>query len=131
MDGPGVEREMNRFADLLTTRPQEIWGGVIARAIHGDRVTLSVVELDPNTVIPEHSHDNEQVGMVVVGSLLFRIEDESRALRAGGAWCIPASTPHEVTTGSLGAVVIEVFSPPRTDWHGIEAQEERRPRWPA
>jgi quercetin dioxygenase-like cupin family protein len=122
---------MNTFADLLTTRPQEIWSGVIARAVHGDQVTLSVVELEPNTVIPEHSHENEQVGMVVLGSLRFRIEDERRPLRAGGAWCIPANTPHEVTTGPLGAVVIEVFSPPRTDWHGIETQDERPPRWPA
>ena len=88
---------MSAFADIGALSPQQIWDGVRGRAVHGERLTLSVVELDADTLIPEHSHDNEQVGMVVTGSLTFRVGDEVRALGPGGTWCIAPST-HERST---------------------------------
>jgi hypothetical protein len=39
---------------------------------------LSVVELEPEILVPEHTHENEQVGVLLSGSLLFTI-DESDA----------------------------------------------------
>jgi hypothetical protein len=44
---------MSAFADFATETPLRIWDGVVGRAVHGQRVTLSVVELDAGTVIPE------------------------------------------------------------------------------
>ncbi len=110
--------------------PQDIWNGVSVRAVQGERLTLGVVELEPNAVVPEHSHENEQLGLVLSGSLTFRVGDESRDLGPGGTWCIPANTPHEVTTGPNGAVVIDVFAPARADWSAFEPQAPRAPRWP-
>jgi len=121
---------MSAFAKLDTTAPQDIWNGVSVRAVHGERITLGVVELDANAVVPEHSHENEQLGMVLAGSLTFRIADESRELAAGGTWNIPANVPHEVTAGPDGAVVIDVFAPIRDDWSRFEPQAPREPRWP-
>jgi len=110
--------------------PQDIWTGVSVRAVHGDRITLGVVELEPGSVVPEHSHENEQLGMVLSGSLMFRVGDESRELGPGGTWRIPANVPHEVVTGPAGAVVIDVFAPTRDDWSAFEPQASRTPRWP-
>ena len=110
--------------------PQDIWNGVSVRAVHGERITLGVVELEPNSIVPEHSHENEQLGIVLSGSLRFRVGDESRELGPGGTWRIPANTPHEVITGTDGAVVIDVFAPTRDDWSAVEPQEPRAPRWP-
>ena len=90
---------MNRFDELAAMGPQDIWDGVAVRAVHGERITLGVVELEPNSIVPEHNHENEQLGMVLSGSLRFRIGDESRELGPGGTWCIPANTPHEVVAG--------------------------------
>jgi quercetin dioxygenase-like cupin family protein len=111
--------------------PQDIWNGVSVRAVHGERLTLGVVELDPNSVVPEHSHKNEQLGLVLSGSLTFRVGDESRELGPGGTWCIPANVPHEVASGPEGAVVIDVFAPTRADWSQFEQQAPRAPRWPS
>ena len=122
---------MSAFAELPSVPPLPIWDGVVGRAVHGDRLTFSVVELDPDTVIPEHSHENEQVGMVVAGSVTFRVGDETRDLAPGGSWCIRAHMPHEVKTGPNGAVVIEAFSPSRMDWQALTAAPPREPRWPA
>jgi quercetin dioxygenase-like cupin family protein len=118
------------FDDLAKIGPQDIWSGVVVRAVHGERLTLGVVELAAGSVVPEHQHDNEQLGMVLQGSLTFRIGDESRELGPGGTWCIPSNAPHEVTVGPEGAVVIDLFAPGRADWQQIDAAEPRRPNWP-
>jgi len=124
-------RSVSAFADLGSLGPQDIWNGVAVRAIHGERITLGVVELDADAVVPEHSHENEQLGIVLSGSLTFRIGDESRELHAGDTYVIPANVPHEVTaTGPDGAVVIDVFAPIRDDWSRFEPQARRKPRWP-
>ena len=124
-------RAVSAFADLGTLGPQDIWNGVSVRAIHGERITFGVVELDAHAVVPEHSHENEQLGIVLSGSLTFRIGDESRELAAGATYCIPANVPHEViATGPDGAVVIDVFAPTRADWSKFEPQAPRETRWP-
>jgi unsaturated pyranuronate lyase len=121
---------VSAFDELAHLPPQPIWHGVTARAVHGQRVTFSVVELEGNTVIPEHSHANEQVGMLVAGTMTFRIGEERRELVPGATWSIPPNAPHEVETGPEGAVVVEVFAPGRADWAAIALDEPRAPRWP-
>jgi quercetin dioxygenase-like cupin family protein len=121
---------MSAFGDTASIPPQQIWDGIVARAVHGDLVTLSLIELDPATVVPEHAHENEQLGILLQGTLTFRIGDETRELRPGGTWCIRAFVPHGVTVGPAGAQLIEVFSPARSDWEAIEGQTPRPPLWP-
>jgi quercetin dioxygenase-like cupin family protein len=121
---------MSAFDELAAIRPQGIWTGILARAVHGDELTLAVVELDPGSVVAEHSHPNEQLGIVLHGSVIFRVGSESRELGPGGTWCIPANAPHDVHTGPEGAVVIDVFAPPRADWETTESLEPQPPLWP-
>src|SRR5579859_5210914 len=102
---------MSAFHDLGKAEPQRIWDGVVGRTVHGARVTLSLVELDPGTVVPQHNHENEQHGMVLSGSLTFTVGDETREVGPGHAWCITANVPHSVVAGPEGAVLVEVFSP--------------------
>jgi quercetin dioxygenase-like cupin family protein len=68
--------------------------------------------------------------MILQVSLTFRVGDEERELAAGATWRILANTPHVVRAGRNGAVLIEVFSPPRHDWEAIECAEPRPPRSP-
>ncbi|MEO8290713.1 MAG: cupin domain-containing protein [Gaiellaceae bacterium] len=108
---------------------QQIWDGVVGRAIHGERITLGVIELEPDSIVPEHSHENEQLGIVISGSVKFRVGDETRDLGPGETWSIPAKVPHEVVTGPDGAVMIDVFAPVREDWKPLP-QVDGTPRWP-
>lgn len=121
---------MGAFDELAGIRPLAIWDGVVARTVEGDLGTLAVVELDPDSVVAEHSHENEQLGVVVRGSVTFRVGDEVRDLGPGGTWRIPPSTPHEVHAGPEGAVVVDVFAPAREDWRSLERVDARTPRWP-
>ncbi|MBA3735759.1 MAG: cupin domain-containing protein [Actinobacteria bacterium] len=116
--------------DLSSLELQKIWDGVHARVLHGERITLGIVELDPESNVPEHQHANEQLGICLSGSLVFRVGDETRDLGPGGTWSIPSNVPHEVQVGTEGAVVLDVFVPPRDDWREAERVEPRTPRWP-
>jgi quercetin dioxygenase-like cupin family protein len=116
--------------DLGELEVQQIWDGVAARSVHGERLTLAVVELDPGSVVPEHSHDHEQLGFVLRGTVAFRVGEETRDLRAGGTWRIPSNVPHEVRVGPQGAVVVDVFAPARDDWRDRD-RLERQPWWPS
>ena len=122
---------MDALRDLREIRPRQIWDSVAVRTVDGERLTLGIIELDPNAVVPEHRHDHEQLGIVLEGSVRFRIGDETRALERGGTWRIPSNVPHEVEAGPDGAVVIDVFAPVRDDWASAAAGEPRVPRWPS
>ena len=121
---------MSAFDDLAAIPPQQLFTGYLARAVHGEELTLAVVEIEPGAALPEHHHGNEQLGIVLRGSLTFRVGDEERRLEPGGIWSIPADTPHSATGGPEGAVVLDVFAPPRGDWEEIEPHAPRRPAWP-
>jgi quercetin dioxygenase-like cupin family protein len=119
---------MSRFEGVADLAPQLIWEGVTARAVHAERLTLALVELEPGSVVPEHAHDNEQVGIMVEGSFEMRVGGETRELRRGDTWSIPPDEPHEVHVGPEGAVVVEVWVPGRDDWKTIERQPPNEPR---
>jgi quercetin dioxygenase-like cupin family protein len=121
---------VSAFGDLGSIQPLPIWDGLVARAVHGERITLAVVELEPHADLPEHSHDNEQLGVVIRGALTLRVGAEERVLPAGGTWLIPSNTPHSGKAGAEGAVVVDVFGPPRHDWGELSPLEPQPPRWP-
>jgi quercetin dioxygenase-like cupin family protein len=121
---------MSAFDDLAAIEPRAIWDGLTARPVHGERITLAVVELEPDADLPEHSHDNEQLGIVLMGSLTLRVGDEERLLGPGQTWRIGSNTPHSGRTGPDGAVVVDVFAPPRHDWAAADRLEARQPLWP-
>ena len=111
---------MSHYSELREIEPLQIWDGVVARALSGTEATLAAIELDPGAVVPEHAHLNEQTGILVRGSLTFTIGGETKELRPGAAWVIPAHTPHSVEVGAEGASLVELFAPPRADWGGLE-----------
>jgi quercetin dioxygenase-like cupin family protein len=121
---------VSAFGELGEIAPRLLFEGLAARTVDGERMTLAVIELGPHAVVPEHSHENEQLGVLASGSLRFRVGDEERELGPGSTWLIPAHVSHEVRTGPDGAVAIEVFAPARADWDGIERGEPTAPLWP-
>ena len=110
--------------------PQQIWDGVVSRGVHGENVTVTLLELEAGMVVPEHSHANEQAGVLIGGSVTFTIGDETAEITPGGMWVIPAHVHHSVVTGPEGAVIVEAFAPPREDWAGLQTLEPGAGRWP-
>ena len=111
---------MTAFDSIEGLDHLRIWDGITAQAIEGERTTLAVIELEPGSTVPEHHHDNEQLGVLVRGSMTFRIGDETRELSAGDTWRITSHVPHAVTAGPDGALAVECFAPARADWAALE-----------
>ena len=111
---------MTAFGGTGTHEHIRIWDGVAVQAIEGDRTTLAIVDLEPRATVPEHRHDNEQLGVLIRGAMRFRVGDETRDLGPGDTWRILSNTPHEVTAGPDGALAVESFAPARADWAALE-----------
>jgi quercetin dioxygenase-like cupin family protein len=118
------------FDSLQAMTPVRIWNGIRARQLTGERVTLAVVELAADSLVPEHRHENEQLGVLIAGSMTFRIGQETREIGPGDVWNIPGNVPHEVRAGPQGAVAAEVFAPRRDDWDALGRDQPSPPRWP-
>ncbi|TDC57141.1 cupin domain-containing protein [Actinomadura sp. KC345] len=118
------------LSDVGSIRPLQIWRDVTARVLQSELITMAVVEIPADGLVPAHQHENEQVGLCLAGSLTFTVGQETGELGPGGMWRILAGVRHEVRAGAGGAVVVEVFSPVRDDWAGLEHAPETPPRWP-
>lgn len=121
---------MKTFDQLDTLRPYKIWDKVVARVVNGERMTLAVVDLEPNTAVPEHHHENEQLGLVLRGSVSFTIGGSKRDLRVGDTYVIPSHVPHHVVAGPEGCTVVDVFAPLRQDWEKLERADPSPGDWP-
>lgn len=77
---------------------------------------LSVVNFEPNSVVLEHEHPHEQMGVLVSGRLEFTIGDETRLIGPGDQWKIPGGVRHTVRSLDEPAVAIDIFHPVRDDY---------------
>jgi quercetin dioxygenase-like cupin family protein len=83
--------------------------------ISGDKIMLARVLLKKGSVVPEHSHENEQVTYILDGALKFWIDGKEIVVRTGEVLCIPAHMPHKAEAVE-DTVDLDVFYPPRQDW---------------
>jgi quercetin dioxygenase-like cupin family protein len=88
------------------------------RLITGDRIMLSHVYLKKGSIVPKHSHENEQVTYILEGGLRFWIgPDESQMIdvMAGDVLHIPSNVLHKAEALE-DTLDVDIFSPPRQDW---------------
>src|SRR5919109_1684523 len=121
---------MSTYATVGRLQPYRIWDGVIARPLHGDRITVGILEFEPLTHVPEHRHDNEQLGLVLKGSITMVIDGERRELHVGDMYSIRGGVPHSGEAGPEGATVAPVFAPVRADWNDTPRLSVAQGHWP-
>lgn len=121
---------MSAYASLSELRPIRIWDSARARAVEGDRITLAVIDLDAGSKVPEHRHENEQVGIVLRGAITMTVAGEARTLGPGETYVIPSGAAHSAAAGPDGASVIDTFSPTRADWAALDRLEPGPGMWP-
>ena len=85
------------------------------KVINGRSVTVAQIHMKEGAVVPEYSHPNEQVTIVVRGALRFRIGDEEQVLRPADVLVTAANAPHRVAALE-DTLAIDIFSPVRQDW---------------
>jgi quercetin dioxygenase-like cupin family protein len=93
-----------------------IFPGVNIQSCATDKLMLSLVDLEPHSVVAEHEHPHEQVGMLLQGRVVFTIGDETRTLGPGDMWRIPGGVRHKVVTLDEPARALDIFTPPREEY---------------
>jgi len=83
-----------------------------------ERSMLTYFELEPGTCFPEHSHESEQITLVLSGELVFAIGDDEVVVGPLEAIAIPGNVPHAVRCVDA-VVAVDAWAPPperlRTD----------------
>ena len=102
--------------DDLSKEPLK--AGLSRRLISTDRMMLAQVFFEQGSVVPLHSHENEQLTYILEGKLRFWLgEDESEIVDvgAGEVLHIPSWVPHKAEALEP-TLDVDIFAPPRQDW---------------
>jgi quercetin dioxygenase-like cupin family protein len=83
--------------------------------IHAEKIMVAQILLKQGCVVPEHSHESEQMSLIFTGSLRFNIAGEEKVLKANQAVTIPSHVRHSVVALE-DTLVYDIFSPIRHDW---------------
>lgn len=88
------------------------------RVISGERMMIAQVLLKKGSIVPRHSHENEQITYIVSGVLRFLLgedQDEEVIVRQGQVLVIPSNLPHSALALE-DTIDVDIFCPPREDW---------------
>jgi quercetin dioxygenase-like cupin family protein len=95
---------------------QELAPGVRMQPLFGDNVMLNMLEFEEGSIVAEHSHPHEQLGLVVSGTLVLAIDGVEHRLPAGHGYQIPSGVPHSAWPEDRLCRVLDVFHPIREDY---------------
>jgi len=102
--------------------------GVEMIPLFGEGAMLNLVRIEPDALVPVHSHPHEQIGYVVSGIEILEIAGVEHNLGPNEAYVIPGGVEHGGRGGPDGCVVIDVFVPVREDYReAAEAAARRDP----
>lgn len=98
--------------------------GLTRKLITGERMMIAHVHFKKGEVVPQHSHDNEQLTYILSGALHFKFGaqgEQEITVRAGEVVVIPSNVPHSAVAIE-DTLDVDVFCPPRQDWlNGTDA----------
>ncbi|MDR3412711.1 MAG: cupin domain-containing protein [Formivibrio sp.] len=84
------------------------------RFLLGDSILVSFIEQEAGAEFPIHTHDCEQILVVLEGTEEHIVDGKTIHMKAGDVCIHPANVPHggRTLTGFKG---IDIFSPPRKE----------------
>jgi quercetin dioxygenase-like cupin family protein len=104
------------FVHFDEVRPFELADGVTGRPLFGAGAMLNVIEFEPGSVVPLHSHPHEQLGIVLRGMQALVVEGVAHELGPMEGYVLPGGVEHSAYCGPDGALVLDVFQPVRDDY---------------
>jgi quercetin dioxygenase-like cupin family protein len=122
VDKPNEEQAGNRGeAKVRWARRSEVTpfspaAGIQVQPVIGESLMTCWISLEPNAVVAEHSHPNEQLGVVVAGSVTLTAAGETREAVTGDAYVVPSGLSHRAVAGAAGVTLVETFVPIREEY---------------
>ncbi|MEK6690417.1 MAG: dimethylsulfonioproprionate lyase family protein [Nitrospirota bacterium] len=85
-------------------------------AVGLEKAMLTYFEMEPNTEFPEHSHEAEQITLILDGELTFIYEGKEVTLKPGEVIAIPSNVIHAAFTDSKPCKAVDAWSPVRKEF---------------
>lgn len=85
------------------------------KIVTGEREMLAQIYLKRGCLVPNHSHESEQMTYVLQGALEFVIGGEKITVREGEVLHIPSRVEHQAEAVE-DTFELDLFSPIRQDW---------------
>ena len=108
-----AEPQFIRFDDR---RAFELAAGVAGRPLFGEGAMLNLIEFEPGSIVPLHSHPHEQLGIVLRGMQALVVDGVPHELGPLDGYVLPGGVEHSAYCGPDGALVLDVFCPVREDY---------------
>lgn len=108
-------------ANRLTLRPDV--AGARYFGISLEKAMLTYFEVEAGASFAEHSHESEQITLVLSGELVFSIAGDDVAVGPLEAIAIPGNVAHAVRC-DRATTAVDAWSPPR-EGLGSDAREPR------
>ncbi len=115
--------EPNRVRDLHDVQFTTLVPGARSRLVSGRNFQASFLRMDPGSTFAAHLHPEEQLMIVLRGSIDELILDGAVTMRKGDILRLPADMVHGGTIGPEGCDVIDVFWPVRPDYEEKRVQQ--------
>lgn len=80
-------------------------------AVSLENTMLTYFEVDPNCTFKSHSHESEQITLVLEGVLYFEQGEKVFDVKAGETIAIPSNIPHAVYTLEAAVKAVDAWSP--------------------
>ena len=85
------------------------------KVVTGEREMLAQIYLKRGCIVPNHSHESEQMTYILQGALKFLIGGEEMTVREGEVLHIPSWVEHQAEALE-DTFELDLFSPIRQDW---------------
>jgi len=114
------------WQSLPTDAPME---RITRQRIIGDKMMISRVVLEEGFKVPTHQHDNEQIAVMLEGTIRFTIGEAGSPdvrrieCRAGDVLHLPSNVPHAAEVVER-CVILDLFAPP-SEGTGVDAHGQQ------
>ena len=108
-----VEPQFVHFPDV---KKFELAAGVAGRPLFGEGAMLNLIEFEPGATVPLHSHEHEQLGIVLQGMQALVVDGVPHEMGPMDGYVLPGGVEHSAYCGPHGALVLDVFRPVREDY---------------
>ena len=105
-----IDREVQYYPkEVLCLQPDvpgaKMWGVALEKAM------LTYFEVEPNSQFEKHSHESEQITMVLEGELFFEVTERMISVKEGEVIAIPSNISHAVFTQGKPVKAVDAWSP--------------------
>lgn len=107
---------MEKYIDKWKPVKNELLAdNVVSEMVVGEFMTMCRYNINKHTIVPEHSHEYEQIVYIIEGEMILTVDGNQIHMRSGDVYVLLGNVKHAAEIVSVPFQTIETYSPPRLD----------------